>query len=220
MRAEQPGAVPGADKGVNDRARQVRLLAMDVDGVLTDGSVIYGAGGMEMEVKAFNVRDGLGIALARSAGLAVAWLTGRRSEAVDRRGSELRVDAVLQGVRNKGVTLCELAQRRGLGMSEVAFIGDDINDLPALRLVGLAVAPADAAAAAREAAHYVTAAPGGRGAVRETIELVLRAQGRLEIAQEAYLESLAAAARRMLSKQRGAGDVTATEEGAEDPGVG
>lgn len=181
----------GDATSAEDRARQVKLLAMDVDGVLTDGAITHGsaAEGLEFELKVFNVHDGVGIGLARSAGIKVIWLTGRRSEAVARRARELRVE-VAQGVREKGAALRAIAEEAGLALSEIAYIGDDLNDLPAIRIAGLALAPADAVVAAREAAHHVTEARGGRGAVREAVEFVLRAQGRLEQAQAAFVADL------------------------------
>lgn len=184
-----------------DRARRIRLLAMDVDGVLTDGAVIYGAGrDLDLELKAFHVRDGLGISLARSADIKIAWLTGRRSDAVARRAKELRVDAVIQGAQDKGAALRELAKEHGLELDDIAFIGDDLNDLPALRIAGLTLAPADAVLAVRDIAHHVTEARGGRGAVREVIELLLRAQGKLGQVREAFLRDLKADDRRRHSR--------------------
>ncbi len=137
------------------RAAAVRLLVLDVDGVLTDGTLVYGPGGEE--VKRFHVRDGYALVAARRAGLAVAVISGRASAAVTRRLAELEVEEVHQG-------------------GEVAAMGDDLPDLPLLRAAGLALAPADAVPEVRRAAAWISRQPGGRGAVREAVELILRAR--------------------------------------------
>ncbi len=164
---------------------QIRLLAMDVDGVLTDGVLYQSSGGDEM--KAFHVRDGMGIALALRAGLEVAFVTARSSEVMRRRAAELKVPHLLQGVRDKRAAVRDLAERLGLPPEAVAFIGDDLNDLPAFSWCGLPVAVADAPERVRAAAAWVTGAPGGRGAVREVVERILSAQGSLEAAIDRYL---------------------------------
>ena len=158
------------------RARRVRLVILDVDGVLTDGRILLDDRGREL--KAFHVRDGYGIALLLGAGIRVAFLSQRRSAAVARRGRELGLSAVVQGARNKLVAARRLARRWRLELEEIAFIGDDLPDLPLLDAAGLAVTVADAAAGLARHVHWVTRAAGGAGAVREVAELVLRAQGR------------------------------------------
>lgn len=165
--------------------KRIRLLAMDVDGVLTDGTLYLSASGDE--AKAFHVRDGMGIALALSAGLEVAFVTGRASDLVHRRAAELGVRHVLEGIRDKRAALIELAGRLGLEPAETAFVGDDLNDLPALSWCGLPVAVADAPRQVRAAAAWTTEAPGGRGALREVAERILEAQGKLDEAIERYL---------------------------------
>jgi 3-deoxy-D-manno-octulosonate 8-phosphate phosphatase (KDO 8-P phosphatase) len=167
---------------------------MDVDGVLTDGSVCWGveAGGALLELKAFNVKDGLGISLARAAGLEVAWITGRRSAIVEKRAAELDVRYVAQWARNKRRVLEELTARLGLTREQVLYIGDDLNDLPAFAAAGTRVAVADAVAEVQDAADWVTEARGGAGAVREVVERVLRAQGRWDEAMAAFLARLEA----------------------------
>ena len=162
----------------------ITLLVCDVDGVLTDGTVIYGDG--QQEYKAFNIKDGLAMRLAGWNGLPVVWLTGRSSEAVERRAAELAVQ-VVQGAADKEAGLRAIAGERGLALSEIAYIGDDLNDLPALRLAGLPIAVADAAPEVRALAAYITRQPGGHGAVREAIELILHGQGRWEAAVENFL---------------------------------
>ncbi|NLC57617.1 MAG: HAD-IIIA family hydrolase [Armatimonadetes bacterium] len=167
------------------QALAIRLLAMDVDGVLTDGVLYLGRSGEEL--KAFHVHDGLGLALARGAGLQVAFVTGRSSEAVRRRAGELGVEHLLEGVRHKGEALRDLARRLELPREAVAFVGDDLNDLPAFAACGLPIAVADAPARVRAAAAWVTQARGGRGAVREVVEGILAVQGRLDDAVARYL---------------------------------
>jgi len=173
------------------RLAAVRLLAMDVDGVLTDGRIIWSAGGSELiETKAFDVKDGLGISLARAGGIRIAWITGRASALVAHRARELHVERLLERVRDKGAALVELGAEWGIAAAETAFIGDDLNDLLAFRRAGLRIAVADATKEVREAADWVTAAPGGRGAVREVVEALLQARGVWEAAQERFLTAL------------------------------
>mgnify|MGYP000861084422 FL=1 len=165
--------------------KRTRLLAMDVDGVLTDGTLYLTASGDEM--KAFHVRDGMGIALALCGGLEIAFVTGRSSDLVRRRATELGVRHVLEGIHDKRAALMELAERLGLAPAEIAFVGDDLNDLPALSCCGLPVAVADAPQQVRAAAAWITEAPGGRGAIREVAERSLEAQGKLDEAIARYL---------------------------------
>ena len=158
------------------RAAAVRCLIMDVDGVLTDGRIIFGSDGTEF--KCFDVKDGHGIVLAHRVGLETVLMTGRHSAVVERRAEELGIKRVYQKVWDKLAKFEEVQTELGLDDAEVAFIGDDVVDVPLLRRVGLAIAVADAHDAARAAAHYVTHRPGGRGAVREALEFILKAQGR------------------------------------------
>jgi YrbI family 3-deoxy-D-manno-octulosonate 8-phosphate phosphatase len=172
--------------------RSIRLLAMDVDGVLTDGSITWGmaASGEFIELKSFHVKDGLGLGLARAAGLEIAWITGRTSPIVERRAAELGVGEVHQWARNKRVALAEIARRLDRTQEQVLYVGDDLNDLPAFEAAGVKVAVADAALLLRERADWVTAAAGGQGAVREVVEGVLRAQNRWDEAVSAFLARL------------------------------
>ncbi len=160
------------------RARAVEALVLDVDGVLTDASLIYGPRGEEF--KAFSARDGFALKLAASEGIAVAILSGRPSPAVQARLADLGVpaDRVVLGSRDKRADISLLAARIGAPRERVAFMGDDIPDLPALATVGLAACPADAADEVKRLCHFVAAAPGGRGAVRDLVRLVLDARGR------------------------------------------
>lgn len=163
------------DEALAERCRTLRLLLSDVDGVMTDGSVLLLPGGGE--AKAFHVRDGLGVVLAHHAGLRTGVLSGRSSEAVARRASELGMAIVSQGVSDKLAALREILEREGLEARQVAYIGDDINDLPVLTEVGLSAAPADAPMEVRLQAFMVMDARGGRGCLREFIEAILRARG-------------------------------------------
>lgn len=162
----------------SERARQVQLIVFDVDGVLTDGGLWYGPDGEVM--KRFDVKDGHAMVLARLTGLPVAILTARSSAIVEARGRELKLAAVYQGRKEKGPALLELCTELNVAAANAAYMGDDVNDLPAMRPCGLTACPADAVAEVRDAVHFVATKPGGRGAARELIELVLRATGRWE----------------------------------------
>ena len=161
---------------VKQRAARVKLVIFDVDGVLTDGRLHYGAGGEELKV--FHVHDGVGIKRLQEAGVKVAIISGRESAAVTRRMQDLGVAHVFQGDEQKLPIFERLLQKLGLEPGQVAHMGDDLPDLPLLERAGLAVAPADAQPALKQAAHHVTAARGGRGAARELCDLILDAQGR------------------------------------------
>jgi 3-deoxy-D-manno-octulosonate 8-phosphate phosphatase (KDO 8-P phosphatase) len=175
-------------RGARARARRIRLLVMDVDGVLTDGRMVLSERGDEL--KSFHTRDGVAVALARRAGLRTAMVTGERSPIAKARGDKLGVDAVVLGARRKWDTVQELLTRFDVPAEAAAYIGDDLLDVPPLRRVGLAVAVADACAEVMALAHVVTRAPGGGGAVRETVELILRAQGTWTATLQAYLDHL------------------------------
>jgi 3-deoxy-D-manno-octulosonate 8-phosphate phosphatase (KDO 8-P phosphatase) len=169
---------------VQERAARVRLLLFDVDGVLTDGLVTVHADGGES--KAFHIKDGAAIVWAQRAGLPVGLLSARVSGATSHRAAQLAVRIVRQGVTSKRAAFEQILRETRLEREAVAYMGDDLLDLPVLLEVGLAAAPADAAAEVRNAVHWVSAAPGGRGAVRELIELVLRAQGRWDAVLAEY----------------------------------
>ncbi len=164
---------------------KIRLLICDVDGVLTDGRIIFDASGVEC--KEFHVRDGAGLRYWIRAGHQVALLTGRETAATARRAAELGIVLVEQGATDKLPALARLLAAAGCAASEAAYVGDDLPDLPVMRKVIFAAAPADAADEVRAAADYVTAAPGGAGAVREVVELLLKAQNRWAGIMERYL---------------------------------
>ncbi len=155
---------------------KIDLLILDVDGVLTNGSITYTDAGAE--IKTFHVRDGSGLKLWTRLGKKAGIITGRRSPIVDRRAAELDIAAVIQGAENKHAALTQMLQSLSVAADRVCAMGDDLPDMPVLRACGLAVAVADACDEAKEDADYVTLASGGCGAVREVIELILRAQGR------------------------------------------
>jgi len=161
-------------QSVLERARGVSLVSFDVDGVLTDGRIIYTAGGDE--AKAFHVQDGSAIKLLASCGVQVAIITGRESVMVGRRAAELGIEHVFQGVQNKADVLTELLQRQGLAPAAAAHVGDDLPDLVLFDLVGLAIGVPNGHPSAMARAHYVTALAGGQGVAREVCELLLRAR--------------------------------------------
>jgi 3-deoxy-D-manno-octulosonate 8-phosphate phosphatase (KDO 8-P phosphatase) len=160
------------------RARAIRLLILDIDGVLTDGRLYFDAKGETLKV--FHVRDGHGIKMAQRGGVEVAMVSGRRSDAAFHRARELGVTRFYEGVRDKAAVLEELLAALDFTPAEVAAVGDELVDLPLFHRVGLAVAVADAVPEVKAAAHWVTDLPGGRGAVREVCDLILKARGRWE----------------------------------------
>lgn len=173
------------DRDVLERARRLRVLCLDVDGVLTDGRLLLGDNGVEY--KAFFSRDGHGIKMLMSGDVMVAVITGRRSQLVADRMAALGVEHVYQGHERKLPVFQRLLEDLGLAASQAGYVGDDVLDLAVMRACGLAVAVADADASVRDAAHWVTPSPGGRGAVREVCELILKAQDRYQAAIDRWL---------------------------------
>lgn len=161
-----------------EKASRIKLVIFDVDGVLTDGSLYLNAEGGEY--KAFFCRDGHGMKMLKSAGVEIAILSGRSSRAVDNRMAELSIHLVYQGQGDKVAAFESLLQRLSLSAAEVAYVGDDVIDLPVMRLVGLPIAVADAHPMVAEHASWKTPSPGGRGAAREVCELVMQARGVLQ----------------------------------------
>jgi 3-deoxy-D-manno-octulosonate 8-phosphate phosphatase (KDO 8-P phosphatase) len=162
---------------IRQRAARIKLFLCDVDGVLTDGSVFIGG---EKEFKRFNIRDGLGIVLARRAGLKIGWVSARPSPATKLRADELKIHFLVQQTdrTSKTAAIEQLLAREKLSWNEVCFVGDDIVDLGPLQRAGFSVCVADGVAEAKAAAHFVTKNAGGRGAIREVIEMILKAQGK------------------------------------------
>lgn len=151
---------------------QVKLIAVDVDGVLSDGRIIYTSSGEE--IKQFNAQDGLGLTIAHAAGIKTAIITGRESEMVKRRGEELNFDYIIMHCRNKTKAINELCEKEGITLNEIAFMGDDLNDLGVMKIVGCPMTPANGRPENKELAKIVTIARGGEGAVREAIEYILK----------------------------------------------
>jgi 3-deoxy-D-manno-octulosonate 8-phosphate phosphatase (KDO 8-P phosphatase) len=171
-------------KGVQERAAKVKLLLLDVDGVLTDGRIIMDHKGRE--IKAFNVRDGHGLRLLREAGIEVAILTGRSSPVVQKRADDLGILWVRQGIHDKVGAYQEIARKMGITDDEACFIGDDLVDIPLLKRVGIPIVVGDGAPEAKRFARYVTQSSGGKGAVREVCDLLLQTQGKWEAVLRRY----------------------------------
>ena len=170
---------------LSDLCRRIELILSDVDGVLTDGGIWYDNQGVEL--KAFHIRDGLGIKLWQRAGFKFGLLTARTSHIVKLRAQELGIDVVRQGFENKLPAAMDILRELHLEPEQACYIGDDLTDLPVIRHVGLGVAVADAVSEVRSAATYITKATGGRGAVRELVELVLKGKSRWEDAIQRYV---------------------------------
>jgi 3-deoxy-D-manno-octulosonate 8-phosphate phosphatase (KDO 8-P phosphatase) len=166
------------------RCRVIELLVLDVDGVLTDGSIVVDDRGVES--KHFHVKDGGGIALWRRSGKKVAIISGRSAHCVEVRAAELGIDPVIQGSTDKKASILGLLSGLGLDATQVCAVGDDLADLPMLGVAGLAACPSDAAAEVMESCHIVSNFPGGRGAVREVIEILLKNQGAWDGLVEGY----------------------------------
>src|SRR3989441_6851627 len=162
--------------GLLRKLKRVRLVAMDVDGVLTDAGMYYSESGEEL--KKFNTRDGMGIKLLQAAGLVTALITMEETKLVTRRAEKLAIPEVHQGARDKLAVMREMVARHGLTLQQVAYIGDDVNDLEVLNAVGFSAAPADALPAVRNAVDYVCRQKGGEGAVREVADLILEAKSK------------------------------------------
>jgi len=157
-----------------ERAKKIKLLILDMDGVMTDGRIIYGVYGDELRF--FNVQDGFGVTLLRRAGIKTVIITAKKTRIVKARARDLKVERVYAGFMDKLAALEDIVRRFGFSAEEMCFVGDDLIDLPVLKRVGLAVAVPNAVSEAREAAHFVTSKKGGRGAVREVCDLILKAQ--------------------------------------------
>ena len=159
-----------------NQLQQIRLVLLDVDGVMTAGEIIYSDSGEQTKV--FNVRDGLGIRLLKEAGIQVGIITGRKGKALQHRCDNLGIEMIFDGIRNKDKAIDDIHAETGIPIEAMAFVGDDLGDLPAIKKVGLGVAVGDADPLIRKHASMITSAPGGKGAVREVCEAILKAQGR------------------------------------------
>jgi 3-deoxy-D-manno-octulosonate 8-phosphate phosphatase (KDO 8-P phosphatase) len=163
---------------ITGRAKLIKLIIFDVDGVLTDGGLILGESGNEYKI--FHVRDGQGLVMLKESGVHIAVITARTSTIVAERMASLGIEYVFQGQNDKGKAVSDLMQKLGVSREQTAYVGDDFIDLPAMRLVGLSIAVADAHSLVKEHACWITASQGGRGAVREVCELIMQAQGTLQ----------------------------------------
>lgn len=168
-----------------NKAQLIKLVAFDIDGIMTDGRLYFTSLGDE--IKAFNVKDGLGLNLLRKSGVEVAIITGRTSELVNRRARDLKIDKLIQGREDKKIALLELMEKENLYAEQIAYMGDDLPDLPAIRHAGLGITVADALPIVKQHADLITEAKGGDGAVREFCDWLLQAQGNLDKILEPYL---------------------------------
>ena len=176
--------MPIPSKDILSAAKHIKLLLLDVDGVLTDGKLYYGNSGEEL--KAFNIQDGLGIKLLQQAGIQVGIITGRVSALLQRRADELGISPVIQGREDKLTALRELLQVMNLGLNEIAFMGDDLPDLSVINTVGLGITVANASSTLTTEAAWQTRRSGGDGAVREAAEMILRAQNKFDALVEQF----------------------------------
>ncbi len=170
------------------RASRLKLMAFDIDGVMTDGTLLYADDGVE--TKAFNCRDGLGLRLLQKAGIHVAVITGRKARCVEHRMANLGIELLYQGIDNKWESMQDLLKRLGLNAEEAGYMGDDIVDLPVMSACGFSASPADSHPLALQHARLIASLPGGRGAVREVCEYILAAQGKLDAALAPYLPAV------------------------------
>ncbi|MCB2226608.1 MAG: phenylphosphate carboxylase subunit delta [Desulfarculaceae bacterium] len=171
---------------LQERAAKIKLLVLDIDGVLTDGRVVYDQNGSES--KFFDIKDGHGIKLLQRTGMGIVWLSGRASTPNQVRARELGIDELVEGCKIKLPEFQRLVSERGLTPDQAAFMGDDLIDLPPMRACGLALAPSDAWPEVKDAAQWVATLPGGRGAVRQACELLMKAQGKWEEITSRYFD--------------------------------
>lgn len=169
---------------MRERLKKIRLLLLDVDGVMTDGRITYNDRGVE--TKSFDVKDGHGLKMLQRAGVQIGIITGRQSEVVAFRAAELAIDILYQGAKDKLIPYQEILLRHGFAEEEIAYMGDDVIDIPILRRVGFAATVADAVDDVKPYAHYITRRDGGRGAVREVCDLLLKESGRWETTADRY----------------------------------
>jgi len=170
----------------SERAKKIKMILMDVDGTLTDGTILVFSSGEEL--KAYHVRDGMGILMAHLVGLKTGVITGKTSPALEKRAAKLQLDEIHQGIMDKKSILADICQRHHLQPTEIAYIGDDLGDLEVLKRVGLAGAVADAHPQVKNVCHFIATKPGGRGAVREFIDFILTAQDKWEEIEEKLTE--------------------------------
>jgi 3-deoxy-D-manno-octulosonate 8-phosphate phosphatase (KDO 8-P phosphatase) len=172
---------------MNEKLSKIKMLAMDIDGTLTDGGLIFYNG---LQIKEFNVYDGLGIRVASLNGLNIAWITGNVSDTVEDRAKSLGIKDVYQGIRDKSVVLIDLAVKYCLEPMEIGFVGDDLNDIPAIEKAGCGFAVANAAEEVKNVADIILSRSGGQGAIREALELILKSRNEWDLAVERYINAL------------------------------
>ena len=170
-----------------ERAQKIKMIIMDVDGTLTDGSLLIMPDGEEL--KSYNVKDGTGILLAHLAGMKTAIITGKRSKSLEKRAEKLQITEIYQGILDKKRILTEIQDKNNLKQEQIAYIGDDLGDLEVIKAVGLAAAVADAHPEIKKHSHFICDKPGGKGAVREFIEFILEAQNKWEVLAVQFKES-------------------------------
>ncbi|MDR1396491.1 MAG: HAD-IIIA family hydrolase [Desulfarculales bacterium] len=171
---------------MDSRARMIRLLVLDVDGVLTQGGITYDSEGERLQT--FHVRDGMGLRLLQATGVETAIISGRLSVPVQARARDLGIEHIYLNERHKKPVLDSLLERLGLSPEQTAYMGDDLNDIPCLQIAGLAMAPADAVPEVRRLCHFISGFPGGQGAVRDACRMIMRAQGTWENAVQEYFQ--------------------------------
>jgi len=174
------------EKDIQDRAGGVKLFIMDIDGVMTDGRIVYGIYGDEL--KFFDVQDGFGITLMNRAGIKSVIITAKKSRIVKLRAHDIKVAKIYQGYMDKLIPFNDILRRFNVKAEDVCFIGDDLIDIPVLKRVGFAVSVPNAVSEVRSVSHYVTSKTGGRGAVREVCDLILKSQGKWDIATSRYFQ--------------------------------
>ena len=173
-------------KDIQGRIKKIKIVVMDVDGVMTDGKIILGSGNTEL--KFFDARDGVGIKYLQRVGIKVAIITGRKSEAVEMRAKELDIELVYQNAKKKIDAYNDLKEKLGYKGSDIAYIGDDLPDIPIMRRVGFAIAVANSTKETKKVAHYITKNNGGYGAIREVAELIMKAQNKWKKIMERYFQ--------------------------------
>lgn len=172
-------------RALQTRLQKIKLFLCDVDGVMTDGAVWMGVGG---ETKRFNIRDGLGLKILQKTGIKVGWVSRRPSAATQERARDLKIDFLMQSDSGKVTAVETILQRTGLNWEDLCFVGDDVVDIGVLKRVGFAVVVADGTVDTKQFAHYITKAGGGHGAIRETVELILKAQKKWQQVVADYAE--------------------------------
>lgn len=175
------------EESLLEKAKKIKLLLLDVDGVLTDGKIVYDSGGRDL--KFFDVHDGLGVYLLKKAGIPTVLITARGSKAIKPRARDMRVEAIFSDISPKSAVIDKILKRFKVSLDEICFVGDDLVDLCLMKKVGFAIAVFNACPEIKTLAHYITLREGGRGAIREVVEIILKAKGRWQEVIQPYQES-------------------------------